>query len=268
LMGSSSTPRSNYGRSLLRFGDAEGAIKMLDSALECDPADQSALGILTLAFRAANDPREHWLADYERFAKPIEVPVPRGYKDMKTFDAELNRTLDALHDTHVEPIDQTLRKGTQTLGSLFDRRIEIVDRLRERFDEVIRDYITALPEDDKHPFLRRKASAFRYRTSWSSRLKDSGFHTTHVHPRGWISSAYYIALPSEVGEANAKQGWFTLGKPPFDLHWDEPVRRYIQPQEGALTLFPSYFYHGTVPFRSTTNRTTIAFDVVPTTPRV
>jgi len=267
LMSTASTPRANYGHSLLRFGDAEGAIKMLDSAVECDPTDQSALGILTLALRAANDPREHWLADYERFARPIELPVPRGYKDMKSFNTELNRTLDALHDTDVEPIDQTLRKGTQTLGYLFGRRIEIVDRMRERLDEVIRDYVASLPDDDKHPFLRRKATAFRYRTSWSSRLKNSGFHTTHVHPKGWISSAYYIALPSEVGDTRAKQGWFTLGEPPFDLRWNEPVRRYIQPHEGSLVLFPSYLYHGTVPFNSTTNRTTIAFDVVPQTPR-
>jgi tetratricopeptide (TPR) repeat protein len=258
-----STPRANYGHSLLRFGEYREAITVLDGAVDCDPTDQSALGILTLALRAANDPREQYLADYERFAKPVEVPVPRGYKDMASFNVELNRALDALHRTEVEPIDQTLRKGTQTLGSLFGRRLEIVDRLRERFDEVIRDYIAALPDDDLHPFLRRKASAFRYRTSWSSRLKDSGFHTTHIHPKGWISSAYYIELPGEVGDHKRKEGWFTLGEPPFDLRWNEPIRRHIQPKEGTLVLFPSYFYHGTVPFHSHTNRTTIAFDVVP-----
>lgn len=260
-----STPRANYGRTLLRFGDAAGAIKMLDSALECDAADQSALGLLTLALRAANDPREQWLADYERFAKVIEVAPPRGYSDMKAFHVDLNRTLDLLHDTDVEPIDQTLRKGTRTLGSLFGRRIEIVDRLRERFDEAIADYIASLPDDASHPFLRRKAAHIRYRGSWSSRLKDTGFHASHVHPMGWISSAYYVALPSEVAGSERKQGWFTLGDPPFDLHWSEPVRRYVQPREGCLTLFPSYFYHGTLPFRSQTNRTAIAFDAVPVT---
>jgi uncharacterized protein (TIGR02466 family) len=258
-----STPRANYGHSLLRFGEYREAIKVLDGAVDCDPTDQSALGILTLALRAANDPREQYLADYERLAKPVEVPVPRGYKDMQSFNAELNRALDALHRTEVEPIDQTLRKGTQTMGSLFGRRIEIVDRLRERIDEVIRDYIAGLPDDNLHPFLRRKANAFRYRTSWSSRLKDSGFHTTHIHPKGWISSAYYIELPEGVSDQKRKEGWFTLGEPPFDLRWNEPIRRYIQPKEGTLVLFPSYLYHGTVPFHAHTNRTTIAFDVVP-----
>jgi len=260
-----STPRANYAHSLLRFGEAASAIELSDEALACDPADQSALGILTLALRAADDPREQWLADYERFAKLIEIPPPRGYNDMKAFNADLNRTLDALHDTDVEPVDQTLRKGTQTLGTLFGRRIEIVDRLRERFDEAIRDYVASLPDDATHPFLRRKSPQFRYRGSWSSRLKDSGFHASHIHPKGWISSAYYVALPSEVADREGKQGWLTLGDPPFDLRWNNPVRRYVQPCEGCLMLFPSYFYHGTVPFHSRTNRTTIAFEAVPVT---
>ena len=96
-------------------------------------------------------------------------------------------------------------------------------------------------------------------------MKDSGFHTSHIHPQGWISSAYYIALPSQIADRERKQGWLTLGEPPFDLRWSDPVRRYIQPREGSLVLFPSYFFHGTVPFRSTTNRTAIAFDAVPVT---
>jgi hypothetical protein len=37
----------------------------------------------------------------------------------------------------------------------------------------------------------------------------------------------------------------------------------VQPRVGTLVLFPSYMWHGTVPFRSTQARTTIAFDVVP-----
>jgi hypothetical protein len=32
---------------------------------------------------------------------------------------------------------------------------------------------------------------------------------------------------------------------------------------GRLILFPSYMWHGTVPFRATAARTTIAFDAVP-----
>jgi hypothetical protein len=43
----------------------------------------------------------------------------------------------------------------------------------------------------------------------------------------------------------------------------DPVRRTIEPRPGLLVLFPSYMWHGTVPFHSQQSRTTIAFDAVP-----
>jgi hypothetical protein len=43
----------------------------------------------------------------------------------------------------------------------------------------------------------------------------------------------------------------------------QTVRRAVQPVPGRLVLFPSYMWHGTIPFHATTARTTIAFDAVP-----
>jgi hypothetical protein len=37
----------------------------------------------------------------------------------------------------------------------------------------------------------------------------------------------------------------------------------IRPEVGQLVLFPSYFWHGTLPFHSDQPRLTVAFDVVP-----
>jgi hypothetical protein len=37
----------------------------------------------------------------------------------------------------------------------------------------------------------------------------------------------------------------------------------LQPEVGQLVLFPSYFWHGTLPFHSEQPRLTVAFDVVP-----
>ena len=38
---------------------------------------------------------------------------------------------------------------------------------------------------------------------------------------------------------------------------------YVQPKPGRLVLFPSYMWHGTVPFASSQQRLTVAFDAVP-----
>ncbi|MFB3078779.1 MAG: putative 2OG-Fe(II) oxygenase [Lysobacterales bacterium] len=37
----------------------------------------------------------------------------------------------------------------------------------------------------------------------------------------------------------------------------------IRPEAGLMLLFPSYFYHGTVPFDYDAQRISIAFDILP-----
>jgi hypothetical protein len=37
----------------------------------------------------------------------------------------------------------------------------------------------------------------------------------------------------------------------------------VTPEVGLLVLFPSYFWHGTLPFKSEEPRLTVAFDAVP-----
>ncbi|MCW5581951.1 MAG: hypothetical protein KIS72_11480 [Luteimonas sp.] len=37
----------------------------------------------------------------------------------------------------------------------------------------------------------------------------------------------------------------------------------IRPEEGTMLLFPSYFYHRTLPFEDESPRISIAFDVLP-----
>ena len=38
--------------------------------------------------------------------------------------------------------------------------------------------------------------------------------------------------------------------------------RLVRPEEGLIVLFPSYFYHRTVPTESADMRVSIAFDVL------
>jgi hypothetical protein len=41
-----------------------------------------------------------------------------------------------------------------------------------------------------------------------------------------------------------------------------PEVRFYRPEEGLMFLFPSYFYHRTVPFESGRPRVSIAFDIL------
>ena len=84
----------------------------------------------------------------------------------------------------------------------------------------------------------------------------------HMHPMGWFSSAYYVDLPDSMDQGN-REGWLKFGEPNFEPPEPLEPQYYVQPEPGKLVLFPSYMWHGTVPFESDQLRTTVVFDVVP-----
>jgi tetratricopeptide (TPR) repeat protein len=253
----------NFAETLIRAGDSKRAIGAAERAVAIEPTHQGAIAIWGTALALEDDPRNESLNDYENFVMPFELRPPEGYADMESFNRDLNQYLDRMHRDKKEFLEQTLRGGTQSLDNLFGKGHDLVERLRARIDEAVAQYIARMKENDEHPLLKRRRNEFGYSASWTARLYDCGFHTNHVHPKGWISSAYYVALPDAVSDADGKQGWIKFGEPHFDAGPKAAIRRTIQPRAGTLVLFPSYMWHGTVPFRSAESRTTIAFDVVP-----
>ena len=242
-------------------GDPEKAARLCEQGLARTPQNGSCLAMLSIASRLMDDGRDLDLNRYDTLIRSFDLDPPDGFADMETFNAELNASLDRLHPKSRELIDQSLRGGTQTPGHLFPANLPLVRKLKQRIDEAVARYIAELGEDQAHPLLSRRREGFRYSGSWSSRLHDSGFHVNHIHPDGWISSCYYVAVPPAVQEA--EQGWIKFGEPAADVTLKQPIRRTIQPVPGRLVLFPSYTWHGTVPFHDRVARTTIAFDVVP-----
>ena len=97
----------------------------------------------------------------------------------------------------------------------------------------------------------------RFAGSWSVRLAGAGFHSNHIHPAGWISSAFYVTLPAMD---RGHEGWLKLGEPQAELGLDLAPFRHIEPKPGRLVLFPSTMWHGTEPFAAG-ERLTVAFDV-------
>ncbi len=95
------------------------------------------------------------------------------------------------------------------------------------------------------------------------RLRPGGFHANHVHPRGWISSAFYVALPAAVEDAESRAGWLKFGEPGPPTSPTLGPEHFVKPEPGLLALFPSHMWHGAVPFGGDEPRLTIAFDVAP-----
>jgi tetratricopeptide (TPR) repeat protein len=255
--------RNEFGYALLQGNDATRALAQFEAAQAANPLDQLALGGLCLAYRALGDSRYHRLVDIERFVRVYPLRVPRGYADARAYNEALAEELAKLHTTTSEPLEQTLRGGTQTAGLLFSNKSKMIEEVRDAIAEAVGAYIAEMPRDAAHPLLSRKQAEFDFTHSWSCKLRSSGFHTNHVHPMGWISSAYYVSLPDALDDAAKRQGWLKFGQSHLELGGDDVPEHFVRPAVGHLVLFPSYVWHGTVPFQSSSDRLTIAFDVVP-----
>jgi tetratricopeptide (TPR) repeat protein len=245
----------------LQAGDPQKAAAMAEQSLRLLPVDQSGLAVLGTAWRMMGDARDEMLNGYDELIGVFDLEPPDGFSSMADFNHELNAWLDRMHPRTREPLEQSLRHGSQTRGYMFGQGHDLVERLGRRIGEAVLRYIAQTRPDARHPFRGRAVGGFRFKDSWSSRLRDCGFHVNHIHPGGWISSCYYVSVPDAVKDETAKQGWIKFGEPSFEVGLG--MRRAIQPVAGRLVLFPSYMWHGTIPFRSDAARTTIAFDAVP-----
>jgi tetratricopeptide (TPR) repeat protein len=247
------------GRACIILDRPAEALDRLEPLLAIDPLDQQGLALQGLGWRFTGDPREAWLNDVERLVSASLLTPPNG--DIAGFNDQLDAALATYHRDHQHPLDQTLRGGTQTSDDLFALPDPMIATVRTMIEARVRDWITSLPEDASHPFLSRNTGRFAFSGSWSVRLRSAGFHKNHIHPEGWISACYYVALPQAVDFH--RQGWLKFGETGLRLGERERITHMVRPEPGLLVLFPSYFYHGTVPFEDPGHRTTIAFDIVP-----
>lgn len=253
----------SYARALLACQKPKEALVHAEQASNALPFNQRAIAYLGLCWRMLNNEADAFINDYENFVQIYEVPVPERFSNTEEFNQQLARVLNSLHLGKRHPPEQTLRGGTQTHGNIFDRQEPEIKELVAGLGTCVKSYIDNLPEHDAHPLLMRRSDRFNFSASWSVRLQRSGYHTMHVHPLGWISSAYYVQVPAEVSESETHGGGIKFGEPDINIGWRGVAKRKIQPQAGRLVLFPSYMWHGTIPFESDDPRMTVAFDVVP-----
>ncbi len=135
--------------------------------------------------------------------------------------------------------------------------------LAQTIREATAQHLARLPRDATHPFLSRISDSLDFAGSWSIRLASQGFHTAHIHHKGWLSSAFYAELPAEIVTGAGDEGALQFGVPDETLGLNLAPRRVVQPRLGTLVLFPSYFWHGTVPFTARSPRMSVAFDALP-----
>ena len=257
----------NMGLIRLERGDAAPAIDAFRRALKVNPREKRAQAHLAIALQHCGHISEAAaILDLERLVSVRDLDAVEGWPSVATFnDALVRRIRD----------DPTLMRARKTVATTNgDQSLEILvgddsitRALRTAIETEVRRYIAEVLSTSGNTHANQATAAWRL-SGWAVVLRSGGFQSPHIHPEGFASGVYYARIPACVHDGNAGHAGhikFGQSKP-----WAEGAEsqagflaRAIAPVPGRMVLFPSHFWHHTVPFESEEQRICVAFDVLP-----
>ncbi|CAN5420675.1 putative 2OG-Fe(II) oxygenase [soil metagenome] len=253
---------NGWASALLSAGRVDDALAALNAWTAVAPSDQFALALRQAALRMGNRPGALTSQDYSRLVGVFDLDTPSAWANRASWLADLSRALHRLHDFQAEPFGQSIRQGAQARVDPRWVGDASIDATFGAFALPLADYAAAMSPIE--PMGARRTAGVDIAGAWSVRLSSGGMHNDHVHPQGWLSSAFYAELPQGSGES--REGWLRFGGVELGGQASLPPEYWVEPQPGRLTLFPSYLWHGTEPFGGAGYRLSIAFDARPRPP--
>jgi tetratricopeptide (TPR) repeat protein len=254
---------NNLAVALIVAGRPGEALETCERALAIDPASVYAHASKSVALsELGNREALEGLVDFDRHIHTRIVEPGAGFADLAEFNGALAQHV-CNHPTLVYELARTAtRKGRHT-GDLLREPKGPVAALEILIDSAVEDYIRALPEHPGHPLAATAPKNWQLNV-WAVVLEGAGHQVPHTHESGWLSGVYYAKVPDAVSASPDKAaGWIEFGRPQ-DLYRAKrpPAVKLIQPREGLMVLFPSYFFHGTIPTECPDTRVSIAFDII------
>ena len=244
---------------LLMEGEAAAALELAQRCRDNAPDVQSWIGYAETARRLLGMNTAAWTTDLVR---SYTLPVPEGFASLAEFNRAFIELLGGQNALRERPLDQSLRQGVQTPRNLATLEHPLLKAYHAALRGPIDDYLKRLGSDPRHPCARRNSGNYAIHDCWSVALAPGGHHVNHLHPNGWISSAYYVQVPDSV-DAASKAGWIKFGEPPVLTRPALGPEKWVRPEPGMVVLFPSYVWHGTAPSPEGAPRITAPFDVRP-----
>jgi tetratricopeptide (TPR) repeat protein len=244
----------------LAAGRPDQAAGIVETLLQAHPYGQQYLALQAVTWRLAGDPRHRQLYDYGAMVQTFTIPTPPGWPNLTAYLTDLATVLKSRHGLHGDPLGQSMRKGVQTQQNLALSDDPVLQAFFSAIDLPIVEYLARVG-DGADPLRSRKGAGHRIKSAWSVKLEADGFHADHLHPEGWLSSAFYVELPKAIDVGH--EGWIKFGQPGAPTTPALGPEHFERPQAGRLVLFPSYMWHGTIPFGGDDTRLSMAFDVTP-----
>ena len=252
---------------LLLSGEAQAALDVTDDLIARGVAHSRLFAARATALaRLGEIATARDLLDLERFLWRSTITVPPGWDDLASFNAALADELLAHSSLRYERhgtasiaswrIDSLVAGGGPLARLLVDRIIEAIQRRVAMLNGIDHPWVAAMPY----------SAVVR---SWCVITEGAGHETWHMHPYGWMSGVYYVAVPDAVSTGSDANGCLMLGL--SDGLVGETVaesvgHHLIRPQAGLLAAFPSHTYHRTFAHGAPGKRICVAFDVEPVRP--
>jgi len=248
----------------LALNDSEQALAACATCLDIDPHCQHGLAYTAISLQLSGRRDEaRGLYEYDRMIHRAGIETPQRYEDLQDYNEALGKAVREHPSLVWEPFNRVTRGGAVT-GDLLLQPTQTIKSFEHALRGAIDSYRDSLTSEPGHPLLGRIPDKYRL-TLIASILRAGGHHPPHIHESAWLSGVYYVCVPGAVkSEDRAHAGWLEFGRPDCALADDAKLELTAQqPHAGLALLFPSYFFHGTIPFEGSEERIGIAFDVYP-----
>ena len=255
----------NLADVLIARGKSGAALDVCNRYLARHPADAGVLAAKSIALGDSGGDRNA-LVDFDRLLVSSRPEAPAGFATIAALNDALARHI-LNHESLIDaPTSRATRDGRHT-GELLTDGAAPIRGFEALLRGAVASYLAQQPADFEHPHLANRPAEWRL-TAWSIVLEGHGHQVPHIHPSAWLSGVYYAQVPDIVRDGDASRaGWIEFGVPGDEYHWTAPPRlRSIKPEPGLMVLFPSYFFHRTIPFAAAGTRISVAFDVLPVHP--
>lgn len=242
----------------------DDALNTINNVLSFSPNNIRANAYKTITLQGLGRESEaNELIGFGKLIQTTKLQLNASDQDLMAFNEKL-KTVILKHPNFTSDWDPAKRaiRGGAVVPRLFDYNHPILKKLEAAIVNAVGNYMKNLRNKENHPFLGFKPTRYSI-DIWANILGSNDHQSSHIHNQGWMSGVYYVSLPENSVEDNPYAGWLEFNRPGYGLPalgGEKNIKR-IAPKAGMIVMFPSYVWHGTIPFTSQDTRISIAFDI-------
>jgi len=182
--------------------------------------------------------------------------------ESKLTDKKINEFLTDVFNSNLSKRGQSLlQNGEQTSGNLFLLENPSIQYFKKIVEEKIAQY-RKFYRNEGVGFINKWPSEYVI-YGWVIIMNDNGSLRSHIHKEGWLSSSIYLKMPEKMTD---NQGDIVFSKHGANYPKEKNIvfnEEIVPLNIGDMVMFPSSYFHSTIPFSSKQQRIVLAIDVIP-----